>query len=61
MGKSIFRYTEKEIGHMQFWKYVTLFEEYKHFHNAAVGRLLYKTEDKPEKPEEYIEKKVVYF
>lgn len=61
MGKGIFHYTEKEIGHMQFWKYVALFEEYKFFHNAAAGRLLYKTEEKPERPEDYKEKEVVYF
>ena len=60
VGKAFFHYTEKEIGHMQFWKYMELFEEHKNFHNALVGRFLYKTE-KEDKEELRTEKKVIYF
>ena len=45
---------------MQFWKYMELFEEHKNFHNALVGRFLYKTE-KEDKEELRTEKKVIYF
>lgn len=43
---------------MQFWKYAVLFEEYKHFHNILVEKMIYKTEDELE---DTVEKEVVCF
>lgn len=59
MGKAVFHYSEKEVGHMQFWKYMELFEVYKEFHNALAARMIYKTEEIKE--DEETEKEVVYF
>lgn len=46
IGMNKFRYSEAEVGHMYYGKWLDLYECFKRDHNTVVGRMTYKEEQK---------------
>ena len=55
VGKTLLGFTEKEVGHMTFYKWNKLYEYYKRFYNFKINKGLFEVEPTEEEKLESLE------